>query len=111
MHAMELSFYVPGGEVVPIASGSQNDIAILPLSQGTRFMLFTSPVDNVGNRETLESAMQDLVLLDFPIILATCPNNCSNNGNCTVFGDCLCEDGFYGMNCSEGIYVQTVLHS
>lgn len=88
--------------MVPVVSGSTNDVVILPLSEGTRFTLFSSSVDNVGNRRPLRNAMQDYVQLDFPIVLATCPSNCSSNGNCTVFGDCLCEDGFYGSDCSQG---------
>lgn len=93
-----------GNEVIPVVTGSRDDVAILPLSQGTQFTLFTTPVDNVGNRKPLEVSMQDSIEIEFPIVIATCPNNCSGNGNCTVFGDCVCDDGFYGNNCSEGMY-------
>lgn len=89
-------------EAVPVVSGSVNDIVILPLSEETQFTLFTSSVDNVGNRRPLRSAMRDYIQLDFPVVFAMCPRNCSNNGNCSVFGDCLCEDGFYGSDCSQG---------
>lgn len=85
-----------------MVTGTKDDIAILPLTQGSQFRLFSSSVDYVGNREPLAASMQDFVDLDFPVILATCANNCSNHGNCTVFGDCICEEGFYGENCSEG---------
>ena len=93
----------PGGnELVSVVSGTRNDIVILPLSEETEFTFFSSPVDNVGNRRALQSAVQDASQLTFPIVFATCPNNCSNNGNCTVFGDCVCDSGFYGGDCSEG---------
>ncbi len=98
-----INCYFLDGNEVPVVTGSRDNIAILPLSQGSHFILFSSPVDNVGNRKPLERAMQDLVEIHFPIVVIPCPNNCSNNGNCTAFGDCVCEDGYYGSNCSEGI--------
>ena len=32
--------------------------------------------------------------------LDSCPQNCSMNGDCS-FSNCLCHDGFYGMDCSN----------
>ena len=84
-------------------TGSKDNVAILPLSQGTHFTLFSAPVDNVGNRKPLEVAMAEAVEVEFNVVIPTCPNNCSGNGNCTTYGDCVCEDGFYGINCSEGV--------
>lgn len=103
-------FTIPdGNEIVPVATETSSDIVILPLSRGTQFALLSSPVDNVGNRKTLKQAMRDLARLDFPIVVAACPNNCSDNGNCTVFGDCVCEDGFYGSICSQGACTHALL--
>ncbi|XP_035829885.1 uncharacterized protein LOC106014199 isoform X2 [Aplysia californica] len=34
-----------------------------------------------------------------PVVDLLCPNDCSNNGNCTN-GECLCTDGFAGDDCS-----------
>ena len=100
-----MCFIIPdGSEIIPVATETSSDIVILPLSRGTQFTFLSSPVDNVGNRKTLKQAMRDLARLDFPIVMATCPNNCSDNGNCTVFGDCVCEDGFYGSDCSQGVF-------
>ena len=73
-----INCYFLDGNEVPVVTGSRYNIAILPLSQGSRFTLFSSPVDNVGNRKTLERAMQDLVEIHFPIVVIPCPNNCSN---------------------------------
>ena len=42
-------------------------------------------------------------LLNFPIIEIQCPNNCSDRGNCTVFGICVCEPGNYGSDCGQGM--------
>ena len=91
-------------EITPVVRGSTNDIVILPLNDGgTEFRLATSSVDNVGNRRLLTESMQDSVLLNFPIIEIQCPNNCSDRGNCTVFGICVCEPGSYGSGCGQGM--------
>ena len=91
--------------MIPVVRGSTDNVVILPLNEGTQFTLFTSSVDYVGNREPLAESMQAYTTLDFPISIIMCPNNCSNNGNCTIFGDCLCEAGFYGSDCSQGNHV------
>jgi len=46
----------------------------------------------------------DVVL--HPDVAASCErlNNCSGQGNCSVLNLCVCEDGFYGVNCSLGKY-------
>lgn len=77
------------------------DVFILPLSQVTQYTLFTSSVDYVGNRKPLNEAVLDFVEFDFPIVIDLCINNCSGNGNCTLFGNCLCEDGYFGNDCSQ----------
>ena len=100
-----------GGAIRPVIRGSVDDVVILPLSEGTQFTLFSSSIDNVGNRGPLDSAMLSYVTLEFPIERASCPNNCSNSGNCTVFGDCVCEEGYYGSDCSQGIYLFIIIHS
>ena len=101
-------FILGGNKIVPIVSGTKNDIVLLPLGESTQFSLLSTAVDNVGNRKPLGVAMQDIQELDFPIVIATCPNDCTNNGNCTVFGNCICEDGFYGSDCSQSKYYLTV---
>ena len=96
------------GETVPVALGVKNDVVLLQLDEGISFTFFSSPVDNVDNREPLQVALEGLTMLNFPIMLASCPNNCSGNGNCTVYGDCICNDGSYGSDCSQGESIHTV---
>ena len=93
---------IGNGETVPVALGVKNDVVLLQLDEGTSFTFFSSPVDNVDNRAPLQVAMEGLTMLNFPIMLASCPNSCSGSGNCTVYGDCICNDGFYGSDCSQG---------
>eukprot|EP01119_Soliformovum_irregulare_P007740 TRINITY_DN2020_c0_g1_i1.p1 TRINITY_DN2020_c0_g1~~TRINITY_DN2020_c0_g1_i1.p1 ORF type:complete len:605 (+),score=92.04 TRINITY_DN2020_c0_g1_i1:32-1846(+) len=33
---------------------------------------------------------------------STCPNGCSGHGQCTPSGVCLCNDGWAGVDCSQG---------
>lgn len=37
----------------------------------------------------------------------TCPNDCRDNGQC-VDGQCVCEEGFYGEDCSLGKAFQMI---
>lgn len=30
-----------------------------------------------------------------------CQNNCSGNGNCSMFGECQCSEDFRGVDCSS----------
>lgn len=93
---------------MPVVSRTSNDIVLLPLEEGTQFSFISTAVDNVGNRKPLDEAMEDVMEFDFPVILATCPSNCSDNGNCTTFGFCICEDGYYGDDCSQGKHCSAV---
>ncbi len=98
-------YFIDTGEVKPVVRGSTDSIVILPLNEGTQFTLFSSSVDNVGNRQPLTQSMQDSVYLEFPIVGIQCPDDCSGNGNCTLFGDCVCENGHYGDNCSQSTLI------
>ena len=89
--------------MVPVAISFRDNLIILPLCEEIEFKLFVSAVDNVGNRRPLEESIQDIVTFQFPLDLVMCPNNCSNNGNCTVFGNCQCSLGLYGDDCSRGL--------
>lgn len=85
-----------------MALGTKNDVVLLQREEGTSFTLVTSSVDNVDNRKPLRLAMEEPIEINFPIMMASCPNNCSDSGTCTVYGDCICDDGFYGTDCSDG---------
>jgi hypothetical protein len=37
---------------------------------------------------------------NFVSIKKTCPNNCSNHGECNSYGVCDCDDGFTLVDCS-----------
>ena len=76
---------------------------MLPLSPGSEYTIFASTVDNVGNRRSILEDMQNVMRIDFPIVEVPCPSDCSNRGNCTQFGTCQCDEGFYGPDCSQGI--------
>ena len=86
----------------PILIGSRADVAVLSLPVGSEYKFFASAVDNVGNRRPLQEDMENLLLVDFQIVESFCINSCSQRGNCTEFGTCMCNSGFYGSDCSQG---------
>ena len=90
------------GDIHPIITGLTDDVFILPNSQATRSTFFASSVDNVGNRKPLSEAMLNSVTFDFPVVIGICSNNCSGNGNCTAFGNCICDEGYFGNDCGQG---------
>jgi len=57
-------------------------------------------IDHVGNRQPMD--LNRVIKVDFTPPKPSCErlNNCSGHGNCSVLNFCVCEDGFYGVNCS-----------
>ncbi len=98
---------VDTSEFIPLALGTVDDVVLLQLDKGTNFTLFSSSVDNVDNRLPFQVAMEQHTQLNFPVVMVTCPEDCNGNGNCTVFGDCVCQEGFYGNDCSQCKYWRT----
>lgn len=89
------------GQVRPLLQGVKEDTAILPILQGFHYDVVAIAVDNVGNKQALEDAVQNV--LSFNITVQTnCLNDCSGRGRCSIIGTCICESGFYGSDCSRG---------
>ena len=53
--------------------------------------------------------METVIVIDIPVNEALCLNNCSNRGNCSNFGICLCEEGYFGRDCSLGIIIHNII--
>ena len=77
---------------------------MLPLADGSAHRLIASAVDNVGNRQPLigDVMNNNIIVIDIPVVVHPCINNCSARGNCSNFGICVCESGYYGNDCSLG---------
>lgn len=89
--------------VRPLHLGVTENVVVLDLPPGTQYKVFASAVDNVGNRRPLEEDVTEtVVVIDVPVNEALCPNNCSDRGNCSNFGTCQCEPGYFGSDCSLG---------
>ena len=86
----------------PLTLGITADVAIVSLLPGNVYRVFASAVDNVGNQQPLEQALDNSILLILPSI--QCPQNCSMRGQCTSVGICQCDFGYYGNDCSKGIF-------
>ena len=86
--------------IQPIQLGVSDNVVVLALSPGLRHQLFASAVDNVGNRQPM--MMDNFIIVDIPLLEGLCPNNCSLRGNCSTFGICMCEAGYFGNDCSRG---------
>jgi hypothetical protein len=85
---------------------------VLPLAEGTTHRLLASAVDNVGNRQPLiGDIMNNMIAVDIPLVVRPCVNNCSMRGNCSSFGICTCESGYYGNDCSSGNELEIILLS
>ncbi|KAK3709146.1 hypothetical protein QZH41_018059, partial [Actinostola sp. cb2023] len=84
-----------------LLQGVTEDTAVLPLTPGRSYKLATASVDHVGNLQEIQ--FQRAILVDFPQIKGSCLhlNNCSNRGNCSMFNLCVCDEGFYGVDCSQ----------
>ena len=66
-------------------------------------MLFFGGVGYVDETKsaTLSETHDTKVLDDFwQFNINVCNNNCSMNGVCS-YGDCICDPGFYGIDCSN----------
>ena len=87
-------------EIQPIQLDVAESVVVLSLSPGSRHRLFASAVDNVGNRQPM--MMDDAITVDVPLFADLCPNNCSLRGNCSMFGICTCEEGYFGNACNLG---------
>lgn len=92
-----------------LANGSINlltetntSMAVVLLSSDSS-KLFGLPHDNVGNMPRIEEQMNNLLVVNISNIEGLCPGNCLGNGFCSSVGVCLCNDGFIGQNCSEGM--------
>ena len=85
--------------VQPVQLDVLDNVVILALSPGSQHQLFASAVDNVGNRQSM---MDSFVVVNVPLFEGLCPNNCSLRGNCSTFGICTCEAGYFGNDCSRG---------
>lgn len=87
----------------PLTLSTPENVVVLALSPGTQHRIFASAVDNVGNRRPLEEdAMENSIIIDIPITEGSCTNNCFERGNCSRFGTCQCEAGYFGNDCSLG---------
>ena len=86
--------------VRPIQLGVSDNVVTLGLSPGSQHQLFASAVDNVGNRQPMMT--DSFVVVDIPLLEGLCSNNCSLRGNCSTFGVCICEAGYFGNDCSQG---------
>ncbi|KAJ7392615.1 hypothetical protein OS493_010266 [Desmophyllum pertusum] len=86
--------------LLPLLSGITGDTAFLPLPPGKTYALLALAVDHVGNRQPMD--WNRAITVDFTLPKPSCErlNNCSGHGNCSVLNLCVCEDGFYEINCS-----------
>ena len=87
----------------PLTLGNTADVAIVSLLPGNVYRVFASAVDNVGNQQPLEQALDNFIHLILPS--TQCPQNCSMRGKCTPVGICQCDFGYYGNDCSKGTYI------
>ena len=91
-----------GTTVQPIQAEVADSVVILALSPGSQHRVFASAVDNVGNRQSMAEDLMNIIVVDVPLFEGLCPNNCSLRGNCSSFGICTCETGYFGSDCSLG---------
>ena len=89
--------------VQPLQLGvAKSGVVVLALSPGAQHRIFASAVDHVGNRQSIPEDMKNILIVDVPLLQRQCPNNCSLRGNCSSFGICSCETGYFGKDCSLG---------
>ena len=88
----------------PLQLDVAESVVVLPLSPGLQHRVLASAVDNVGNRQPMMD-LNNVVVVDVPLIERLCPNNCSLRGNCSTFGICICEPDTFGNDCSLGEFV------
>ncbi|KAL9963567.1 hypothetical protein ACROYT_G027089 [Oculina patagonica] len=86
--------------LLPLLSGITDDTTFLPLLSEQTYTLVALAVDHVGNRQPMD--LKQAITVDFTLPKPSCErlNNCSGHGNCSVLNFCVCEVGFYGVNCS-----------
>ena len=90
------------GQVRPLLQGITEETAILSLPQGFQYHVVAAAVDNVGNMQSLESAVNNVLQVNITTVEITCLNDCSGRGSCSAIGTCQCQSGFYGSDCSQG---------
>ncbi|XP_078355806.1 uncharacterized protein LOC144640574 [Oculina patagonica] len=86
--------------LLPLLSGITDDTTFLPLPPEKTYTLLALAVDHVGNRQPMD--LNRAITVDFTLPKPSCErlNNCSGHGNCSLLNFCVCEVGFYGVNCS-----------
>ena len=99
-------FFLPiffiDGQLNPLLRGITEETAVLPPSQGSQYQVVAAAVDNVGNIQPLEDAVNSFLLFNVSTTEITCLNDCSGRGQCSTIGICQCQSGFYGSDCSQG---------
>ena len=90
--------FTDAGIMKPLLLDVTDSLVVLPLQSGATYNISVTVTDNVGNRGPDTT---NRLTIDFPFV-NICPNNCSENGDCTAIGTCRCETGFYGNDCSLG---------
>ena len=97
--------------VTPLVFGITDSVINLPLAPGSTYRIIAIATDHVGNMQGVDD-MDNVFVIDFPLLTSFCPNNCSGSGNCTTLGTCVCESGSFGNDCSDGTYTfRSVLHN
>ena len=89
-------FRVSDAEELSLFRTGINESAVvlqnLPVNQVVRFASVAS--DHVGN--VGEISASDIFMV---VVKATCPNDCSGNGDCLPSGLCRCTSGYVGQDC------------
>ncbi len=108
MYAWLLLFFtIDEGTIQPLIRKSKADLIVLPLEPGSQYRFFTQAADNVGNQQPLDEAMENVMVAEYLTSVGVCPNDCSNQGNCSELNTCICEAGFFGSDCSESNHLLT----
>lgn len=73
----------------------------------TPYEIYSSAKDNVGNLNPIQFYRKILVE---PELITSCPNNCSNNGECNEFFACQCFASFTEDDCSRNLTLEEILN-
>lgn len=88
----------------PLQLDVAESVVVLAVSPGSQHTVLASALDNVGNRQPIMD-LNNMVVVDVPFYERFCSNNCSLRGNCSTFGICVCDPGYFGNDCSLGEFV------